>query len=187
MGSTPDSVRPVAEIFTILGEPITKRLVMLSYAVTIPDNAHTDAELITAVERASSGLRPFGLVFRGQGRGALCFCRDPYPRQEPLKDPKIGAESRKFSRGKSRLQKAWLAGTLLLKNFLYQLFITGPKKLRARSRPCLEKFNTVQMSIRSHVPLVQTNLGRLFPYGLEGLEIVSNLEKSKGSSGCDSE
>ena len=36
-GLDADSVRPVAEIFTILGEPITKRTVMLSYAVTIPE------------------------------------------------------------------------------------------------------------------------------------------------------
>jgi hypothetical protein len=66
-GLDTDSVRPVAEIFTTLGEPIAKRLVMLSYAVTVPDNAHTDAELIAAVERASSGRRPFK-VFRGNAK-----------------------------------------------------------------------------------------------------------------------
>jgi hypothetical protein len=35
------------------------------------------------------------------------------------------------------------------------------------------------MSIRSHVPLVETNLGRFFPYGLEASAIVSDLERAK--------
>ena len=177
-GLDADSVRPVAEIFTILGEPITKRLVMLSYAVTIPDNAHTDAELITAVERASSGLRPFGLVFRGRAEVRSVFAEIRILDKSP-EGPEDWRRVAEVLSWKVEITKGVARWNAIAEEFSLPTIHHRPEEAARALHACLEKFNTVQMSIRSHVPLVQTNLGRLFPYGLEGLEIVSNLERAK--------
>src|SRR5262249_25875689 len=54
-----------------------------------------------------------------------------------------------------------------------------PEEAARALHACLEKFNTVRTCVRSHIPVVQTHLGRLFPYGLQASDIVSNPEKAK--------
>lgn len=181
-GLDTDSVRPVVELFGILGELIAKRLVILSYAVTLAENAHTDPELIAAVERASSGLRPFGIVFRGRAEVRSVFTGIRILKKSP-EGPEEWGRIAEVLLWKAEITKGVARWNAIAEEFsLPNIHHQRPEEAARALHACLEKFNTVQMCVRSHVPLVQTDLGRLFPYGLQALDIVSNPERAKDAA-----
>jgi hypothetical protein len=46
----------------------------------------------------------------------------------------------------------------------------------------LEQVATVAEAVRLHIPCVQSELGRLFPYGLDGAEITADLGYARRAS-----
>jgi len=165
-GLDADLVQPVAKIFENLSEPVSKRMAMLSYAVAMTDDAHTDVELIVAVSRAASGLKPFGWISFGKSEVRSAFSsirildKSPEGPEDWIKVAEVLSWKADIATGLARWRA--LAGEFSLPDIPER-----PEDAARALQACLERVNAVAMSIRSHVPLVQTELGRLFPYGLE--------------------
>jgi len=172
------SARPLAELIVVLSGPVGRRTMMTSYAVSMPDDAHTQAELFAAVERAASGQRPFSFVSFGKSevRSALASIRILEKAPDRPEDWKRIAEVLSW-RGE-------LAGALARWRALAPEFSLPaiPERLDDAARALqalLEKVAAIADSIRRHVPLVQNEVERLFPYGLNAVEIVSDVEHAR--------
>ena len=173
-----ESARPLAELIVVLSGPVGRRTMMASYAVSMPDGAHTQAELFAAVERAASGQRPFSLVSLGKSDVALCIRQHPNTRKDP-----------RPTRGLEKIAEvlAWrgeLAGALARWRALAAEFSLPaiPERLDDAARALqalLEKVSAIADCIHRHVPLVQSEVERLFPYGLNAVEIVSDVEHAR--------
>jgi very-short-patch-repair endonuclease len=180
-GLDTDLVQPVAGIFATLSEPVTKRVAMLSYAVATPDDAHTDSELMMAVSRAASGAKPFGWISFGKSEVRSAFSsirildKSPEGPEDWIKIAEVLSWKAEIATSMARWRA--LAGEFSLPNIPER-----PEDAARALHPCLEKVNAVEMTIRSHVPLVQAELGRLFPYGLDPSEIICDLERAKDAA-----
>ena len=180
-GLDTDLVRPVAEIFATLSEPLSKRMAVLSYAVVTPDDAHTNSELIVAVSRAASGVRPFGRISFGKSEVRSAFASIRILDKSP-QGPEDWIKIAEVLSWKGEIATSMARWRALAAEFSLPNISERPEDAARALQPCLEKVNAVAMSIRSHVPLVQAELGRLFPYGLDPMEIVSNLERARNAA-----
>ncbi len=173
-GLDADIVRPFAELVAALSDPIGRRMTVAAYGVSAPDDAHTQIDLITAVDRAAAGQRPFGLMPFGKADVRAAFASIRILDRSPV-DP---AEWRQISE-----VLAWrsaIAGALARWRALTAEFALPamPDRLDDAARllqAILEQVATVAAAVRQHIPLVQSELGRLFPYGLNGAEIAADL------------
>ncbi len=180
-GLDTDLVQPVAAIFSTLSEPVSKRVAMLSYGVATPDEAHTDSDLVAAVSRAASGLKPFGWISFGKSEVRSAFAsirileKSPAGPEDWIKIAEILSWKAEIATSMARWRA--LAGEFSLPNIPER-----PEDAARALQSCLESVNAVTISIRSHVPLVQTELVRLFPNGLDALEIVSDRERARDAA-----
>ena len=108
-GLDAEHARPFAELVAALSDPIGGRMTIASYGVTASDDAHTQADLIAAVERAAAGQRPLGSC-----RSESPTCAPPSPASAssagPLLTRRSGAKSRKSSSGEAMLPAPSRAG-----------------------------------------------------------------------------
>jgi hypothetical protein len=176
-----ESVRPFAELVAALGDPIGRRMAIASYGVATPDDAHTQTDLIAAVERAAAGQRPFGLVSFGKSDVRAAFAsirildRPPVESMEWRQITEVLAWRNDVASALAR----WRA---LAVEFALPAM---PDRLDDAARllqAILQRVGTVAEAIRLHIPLVQTEVGRLFPYGLSAPEIAADLGHARRAS-----
>jgi len=180
-GLDSDFVHPVAEIFATLSEPVAKRMRMLSYAVTAPDDAYADSELVEAVGRAASGQRPFGLFSFGKSEVRSDFANIRILDKSP-EGPEDWIRIAEVLNWKAEIATSMARWRALAGEFALPTIPEKPDAAARALQLCLERVNAVVMSIRSHVPLVQAELERLFPYGLDADEIISDLERATAAA-----
>lgn len=180
-GLDADAVRPFVELVAAMSGPIGRRMTVAAYGVSAPDDAHTQIDLATAVERAAAGQRPFGLMPFGKTDVRAAFASIRILGKTPV-DP---AEWRQISE-----VLAWrsaVAGALARWRALAVEFALPamPDRLEDAARllqVILEQVATVAESVRQHIPLLQSEVGRLFPYGLSAAEIAGDLDHSRHAS-----
>lgn len=177
-GFDADSARPLAELIVSLSGPVWRRTTVSSYAVSLPDDAHTQAELFVAVERAASGQRPFRLVSFGKSdvRSAFASIRIL---ENPPNRPDDWKKIAEVLSWRSELAGALAQWRALAAEFTLPAI---PERLDAAARTLqshLERVENIADCIHRHVPLVQLEVERLFPYGLNAGEIVSNIEHAR--------
>jgi hypothetical protein len=145
-GLDADLVRPVAKIFENLSEPVSKRMTVLSYAVATTDDAHMDAELIQAVRRAASGLKPFGWISFGKSdvRSAFSSIRILDKSPEGPEDWIKVAEALSWKAEIATSLARWRA---LTGEFSLPDIPERPEDAARALQPCLEKVNAVAMYI----------------------------------------
>jgi very-short-patch-repair endonuclease/transcription elongation GreA/GreB family factor len=180
-GLDAESVRPFAQLVATLSGPIRRRMTIASYGVAAPDGAHARIELVAAVERASAGQRPFGLMPFGKSEVRAAFGNIRILDRPPA-DP---SEWRQISE-----VLAWrndVAGALARWRALAAEFALPPlpDHLDDAARllqAVLERVTSVAESVRRHIPIIQAEVSRLFPYGLNAAEIAASLEQARRAS-----
>lgn len=168
-----DRVRPLSKLITGLNDLLRKRVTMASYGVRTSADAHVHARLVAAVERAASGQRPFGLVPWRNSE-----LRASFEAIRILEKPPEGPEQ--WQRVLDVL--AWrgeLAGALsqwraLAGEFSLPAVPHDPEEAARALQELVEAANSVATCVRLHVPVVQTELGHLFPYGLDPAQIIED-------------
>jgi len=162
-GLDADSVSPLAELIVALSGPIRQRTIIASYAVDTPDDAHTQLELVAAVERAASGQRPFGVVRFGKSEARAAFATIRILDKTPDR-PEQWRRISEVLAWRSELAGALARWRALAVEFLLPP-VPDPLNDAARAlQVLLDSVNLIADYIRLYVPLVQKEVGRLFPY-----------------------
>lgn len=177
-GFDAEPVRPIAELIASISAPVAKRTTMASYAVVTPDDAHMDGELVAAVARAAAGQRSFGLIPFGKStvRSAFALIRVLGKAPERPDDWQKVSDVLTWRRELAASRARWRA---LAAEFSLPA-VPEPLEESARAFDALlEQVNAVVDSVRRHAPFVLAETGRLFPYGLNGPEIVSNPDHAR--------
>ena len=178
-GLDAEPARPLAALIASLDAPIRRRATIASYAVIASDDAHTQAELVAAVERAASGQRPFALVSFGKSeeRSAFASIRILDKRPDRLEEwhqvsevlawrrelaSGISPDGRRFPPN-SRCQPFQNVSTTRPVLFMpyWRASTRSPRAFASTSRLCMRKCQ------------------RLFPYGLNVAEIISDIDRAR--------
>lgn len=181
-GIDAEPVRPLAELIAALSEPIRKRTTIASYVVILPDDAHMRADLIAAIERAASGQRPFGIVSWGKSEARTAFAtirvldKPPEEREQWLRVLEVLSWRRELADALAR----WKA---LAVEFSLPPIPDGLNEAARVLQTHIEGVNHIVDCVRLHVPLVQTEVGRLFPYGLSAAEIIGDIGHAQRAVG----
>lgn len=177
-GLDADPVRPLSKLIAGLSESIRKRATMASYAVFTPDDAHAQAELVAAVERAASGQRPFGLVSWGKSEARTAFATirilDKPPERPEQWQRVLEVLTWRIELANGLSQWRALAVEFSLPPISHTL------EESARTLQVLvESVNLIADCVRLHVPVVQTEVSRLFPYGLDATRIIDDISHAR--------
>ena len=172
------SARPLTQLIVALSGPVGRRTTVASYAVSMPDDAHTQAELFAAVERAASGQRPFNLMSFGKSdvRSAFSSIRILEKTPDRQEDWKKIAEVLAWRVELAGALAQWRA---LAAEYALPAIPERPDDAARTLQTLLERVRIVSDCIRRHVPLVQNEIKRLFPYGLNAAEIVSSAQHAR--------
>jgi len=180
-GLDAEPVRIIAQLIASISVPVTKRTTIASYAVVVPDDAHTDAELVAAVGRAAAGQRPFGLMPFGKSgvRSAFDSIRvlDKKPGQ-PAEWKRI-AEVLSWKSELATVRAQWRA---LAPEYALPAV---PDRLEEAARSfeaALDQVEVIAESVRRHVPLVLAEVKPLFPHGLDATSIISDLDHARAAA-----
>jgi len=181
-GLDADPVRPLAELIAALSEPTRKRTTIASYVIITPGDAHMQAELVTAIERAASGKKPFGIVSWGKSEVRTAFAairvldKPPDQPEQWQRVLEVLAWRRELADSLTRWKA--LAVEFSLPPVSDDLN-EGARTLQAH----LESVNHIADCVRLHVPLVQREVGRLFPYGVSAAEIIDDIGHAQRAVG----
>jgi very-short-patch-repair endonuclease len=185
-GLDAEQVRPLAELIAILSNLIRQRVSIAALAVALPDNAQGHAELVLAVERAASGQRAFGIVSWGKSETRTAFAairildKPPAEPDQWRKVLQVLGWRNEFADALSR----WRA---LANEFSLPVLSSRLDEAARSLQPLVDNVNLIADAVRLYVPLVQQDVGRLFPYGLSASAIIIDIgharraEKSIGS------
>ena len=173
-----ESARPLTQLIVTLSGPVGRRTTVASYAVSMPDDAHTQAELFAAVERAASGQKPFGLMPFGKSdvRSTFSSIRILEKPPDRPEDWKKIAEVLTWRVDLAGALARWRA---LAAEYSLPAIPERPDDAARALQVLLERVGVIADCIRRHVPLVEKEIKRLFPYGLNAAEIVSNAEHAR--------
>ena len=105
--------------------------------------------------------------------------------KKPRIDKKIGRKLPKSSHGESSLRARSPNGERLQPNMLFPAIPERPDDAARILQTLLERVRIVSDCIRRHVPLVQNEIKRLFPYGLNAAEIVSSAQHARRAAEID--
>ena len=180
-GLDAEPVRPFAELVAALSDPIGRRMTIASYGVAASDDAHTQVDLIAAVERAAAGQRPFGLMPFGKSDVRTAFASIRILDRPPT-DP---AEWRQISEvlvWRSDVASALARWRALAAEFALPAMPDRLDEAARALQSVLDRVGSVAASVRQHIPLVQAEIERLFPYGLSAAEIAADLAHARRAS-----
>jgi very-short-patch-repair endonuclease len=180
-GLDAEPARPFAELVAALSDPIGRRMTIASYGVAASDDAHTQADLIAAVERAAAGQRPFGLMPFGKSDVRTAFASIRILDRTPT-DPAEWLQISEVLAWRSEVSSALARWRALAAEFALPAM---PDRLDDAARALqfiLDRVGSVAASVRQHIPLVQAETARLFPYGLSAAEIAADLAHARRAS-----
>ena len=180
-GLDAEPARPFAELVAALSDPIGRRMTIASYGVTASDDAHTQADLVAAVERAAAGQRPFGIIPFGKSDVRTAFASIRILDRTPT-DP---AEWRQISEvlvWRSNVASALARWRALAAEFALPAMPDRLDEAARALQSVLDRVGSVAASVRQHIPLVQAEIGRLFPYGLSAADIAADLANARLAS-----
>ena len=177
-GFNDESARPLTQLIVTLTGPVGRRTNIASYAVSMPDEAHTQAELLAAVERAAAGQKPFGLNPFGKSdvRSTFSSIRILEKTPDRREDWKKIAEVLTWRVELAGALAQWRA---LAAEYSLPTIPERPDDAARALHALLQRVTAIADCIRQHVPLVEKEIKRLFPFGLNVAEIVSNAEHAR--------
>ena len=177
-GLDADPVRPLSKLVAGLSNLIRKRATVASYAVFAMDDAHAQAELVAAVERAASGQRPFGLVSWGKSEIRTSFAAIRIL-EKPPERPEQWQKVLEVLTWRSELAGGLSQWRALAVEFSLPPISHTLEEAARSIQELLEHVNIVANCVRLHVPVVKTELGRLFPYGLDAAQIIDDISHAR--------
>jgi hypothetical protein len=177
-GLDADPVRPLSKLIAGLSESIRKRATMASYAVFTPDDAHAQAELVAAVERAASGQRPFGLVSWGKSEARTAFATIRIL-DKPPERPEQWQRVLEVLTWRSELASGLSQWRALAVEFSLPPISHALEESARTLQVLVESVNLIADCVRLHVPVVQTEVSRLFPYGLDAARIIDEISHAR--------
>jgi hypothetical protein len=166
-----ESTRPLTQLIVTLSGPVGRRTTVASYAVSMPDDAHTQAELFAAVERAASGQKPFGLMPFGKSDVRSAFSSIRILEKTPDR-PEDWTKIAEVLAWRVELAGALAQWRALAAEYALPAIPERPDDAARTLQALLQRVGVIADCIRRHVPLVQNEIKRLFPYGLNAAEIV---------------
>ncbi|MGH7068432.1 MAG: AAA domain-containing protein, partial [Acetobacteraceae bacterium] len=177
-GLDADRVRPLSKLMTVLGDLLRKRVTMASYAVLTSEDAHAQAPLVAAIERAASGQRPFGLVPWGKSEIRASF-EAIRVLEKPPERPEQWQRVSEVLAWRSELTGALPQWRALAVEFSLPSIPHAPEEAARALQELIEAVNSVANCIRLHVPVVQAELRLLFPHGLNPELIISDVSHAR--------
>jgi very-short-patch-repair endonuclease/transcription elongation GreA/GreB family factor len=177
-GFDAESTRPLAQLIVAIDGPVRRRTTVASYAVSIPDDAHTQVDLIVAVERAASGQKPFSLVSFGKSEVRSAFASIRILEKPPDR-PEDWKKIAEVLCWRGELADALARWRALAAEFSLPAIPVRLDDAARTIQALLEQVFAIADSIDRHVPLVQSEVERLFPCGLNAVEIVSDVEHAR--------
>jgi len=180
-GLDAESVRTIAQLIALISAPVAKRMTIASYAVVTSDDAYMDEELVAAVARAAAGQRPFGLMPFGKSAVRTTFASIRILEKAP-EQPEEWKRIGEVFAWKSELAAARAQWRALAQEYSLPVVSDRLEDAARTFEAVLEQVNAVVDSVRRHVPLVQAEVGRLFPYGLNASDIDSSLDHARAAA-----
>ena len=177
-GLDADPVRPLSKLIAGLSESIRKRATMASYAVFTPDDAHAQGELVAAVERAASGQRPFGLVSWGKSEVRTAFATIRIL-DKPPERPEQWQRVLEVLTWRIELANGLSQWRALAVEFSLPPISHALEESARTLQVLVESVNLIADCVRLHVPVVQTEVSRLFPYGLDAARIIDDISHAR--------
>lgn len=171
-GVDAESTRVLARLIESIRVLVSKRTTIVAYAVTLPDGAHTDSELISAIARAAAGQKPFGIMPFGKSAIRSAFASIRILEKEP-KHPEEWKRVAKAVGWKSEVVTARAQWRALASEYSLPLVPDEPEDVARAFEAILSQVDRVGRCAQLHVPHISTELARLFPYGLNADEIAS--------------
>jgi transcription elongation GreA/GreB family factor/very-short-patch-repair endonuclease len=181
-GFNDESARPLTQLIVTLTGPVGRRTTLASYAVSMPDDAHTQAELLAAVERAAAGQKPFGLMSFGKSDVRSTFSSIRILEKTPDR-PEDWKKIAEVLTWRVELAGALAQWRALAAEYSLPAIPERPDDAARALHALLQRVSVIADCIRRHVPLVEKEIKRLFPYGLNAAEIVSNAEHARRAAG----
>ena len=177
-GLDAETVRPLAELITILSNLIRQRASVASLAVALPDDAHAHAELVLAVRRAASGQRAFGLVPWGKSEARTAFGAIRVLDKPPV-EPDQWRKVEQVLGWRMEFADALARWRALADEFSLPALSPKLDEAARAIQPLVDKVNLVAEAARLHIPLVRNEVERLFPYGLSATEIIGDVDHAR--------
>ena len=172
-GLDADTVRPFAELVATLADRSRGGWRSRSTRSAMPEDAHAEADLLTAVERAAAGQRPFGLVSFGKAQTKAIFGSIRILDRPPDRSEDWG----KFSKclpGGARLRLRLLAGRRLRLSSRCRQSRNLRMMPRVLYSRCWQKWPSLPRRFSVTSRSSRREVGHLFPYGLSAAEIARN-------------
>lgn len=177
-GIDDDRIRPLTRLLELLSALIQKKATIASYAVFLSDNAHTQPELIAAVERAASGQRPFHIISLGkfEARNAFASIRilEKFP-DRPDQWKKVS----EVLAWRNELSGALAQWRALAEEFSLPTLSHSLDDAARSLKGIIDQANIVAECVRSHISAAQSEVARLFPYGLNALQIIDDINYAR--------
>jgi hypothetical protein len=180
-GLDAEPVRPFAELVAALSGPIGRRMTIASYGVAAPDDAHTQTDLVAAVERAAAGQRPFALMTFGKSEVRAAFASIRILDRPPV-EPTDWRQISQVLAWRNDVASALARWRALAAEFALPAMPDRFDDAARLLQVILERVGIVAEAVRRHIPLVQSEIGRLFPYGLSAAEIAADLGNARRAS-----
>ncbi|MES2255140.1 MAG: AAA domain-containing protein [Pseudomonadota bacterium] len=172
-GMDAESVRPLATLFAEMREVIRQRTQITSYGVSVPEGAYAIPEFVSAVERACAGQKPFGLIGWGQSelRAAFKSIRILGVPAQSAVQWKAVLDVLVWQRNMSGTLARWRA---LCAEFSLPDVPLGFNEAARALQTHAENVSLIAEAIRLHIPVVLTESPRLFPFGLNAVEVTKS-------------
>jgi very-short-patch-repair endonuclease len=177
-GLDAQTVLPLAQLFASLSAPVARRVTVASHAVTAPDEAHANSEVILAIERAASGRKPFGLMPIGKSTPRKVFADIRILGRSPT-TPDEWTKVSEYIVWRRDLETELARWQALAPEFGLPKLSGNPDTAAREIHSIMEKINTVAGAVKEHHPCVHTETVRLFPHGLRSSAIISSLEDAE--------
>jgi len=180
-GLDAEPVRIIAQLIASMRAPVAKRATIASYAILVSDDAHMDAELVTAVGRAADGQRPFGLMPFGKSNVRSAFDSIRILDRKP-RHPQEWQRIAEVLAWKSELAAARAQWRALALEYALPAVPDRLEEIARFFEVVLDQVNVIAESVRRHVPLVLAEVKPLFPHGLDATSIISNLDHARAAA-----
>ncbi len=177
-GLDAEAVRALAQLISAISDPVRRRTKIAAYAVAVPDQAHVVGDLREAISRAASGQRPFGIIPIGKSDARSAFAEIRILDQVP-------ANENEWKRVQEVVQwRGEIATAVVQWRALTPEYSLPeiPERLEDAARALhtlLEQSDLVAEAVRKHLPLMQAEVPKLFPFGLNATEIAANADHAR--------
>ncbi|MPZ36181.1 MAG: AAA family ATPase [Rhodospirillales bacterium] len=174
-GLDAQAILPVAQLFASMGAHIERRRVLLTYAVAVTDDTHTNDDLVAAIDRAANGRKPFGLMPIGKAIARKLFAEIRILGRAPAGTEDWGRIS-EYVAWKRQIAAEVARWRALALDFELPELSEDVDEAARSIQSTLERVSAIAEAVQRHVPLVAKEASSLFLRGPNPTAIVATYQ-----------